>query len=60
MKHVGAEEVVEVHQVLSRIEIGENPDCTTDLLHTQIAMINDRYNIKINLEFHVIIRINRD
>ena len=40
VEHVGAEEVVEVHQVLSRKEIGENPDCTTDLLHTQIAIID--------------------
>ena len=39
VEHVGTEEVVEVHQVFLRKESRENSDCSTDLLHTQIARI---------------------
>ena len=42
VEHEGTEEVVEVHQILSRIESREYSDCSTDLLHTQIANNNNR------------------
>ena len=37
VEQVGAEEVVEVHQAVVGVESGEQPDYSTDLLHTQIA-----------------------